>query len=128
MNRVLAFAITLVFSISALGIPLFPPRVAGIYTNTIVPGVPDLDADGVPTTPPTVSVSLLLDDGTQLVCAAASPGVPVIVTYAVPDNAGRQRAHAHAYPAGACAGDISDPSVDPAFYFFIPPKKPDLTP
>ena len=122
----IGFIITLGFAFPALSIPIFPPVDAGIFTSEILAATVLLDTEGVPLETPTQSVSLVLDDGTQLACAAVSPGDTVIVTYTVPNNLGRQRAKALAHSEVACIGFVSLPSDNEAFYFFAPPQKPNL--
>jgi hypothetical protein len=123
--------ISLAFATSAFATPIFPPQVGGVFTSRILASDVTLDANGDPLDPATASVAMVLEDGTQLVCAVVSPGETVSVDYTVPNNNGRQKASAVAYSSNDCGVsgvDVpSDNSENTAFMFFNGPGKPTLS-
>lgn len=129
-KRLILMAGLLLAAPAAHALPIFPTPTGGTYTSTVEAAPVAVDSNGIPTEAATVSVGMVLDDGTLLACIPATPGETVTIAYSVPNNTGRQQANAVAYSLDACGADgDSPPSVrsdNTAFYFFVPAGKPKL--
>lgn len=122
------FVIALVLAVAAAAAPIFPPLVQGEYSFRVRAGPAELDAEGVPLVPPTVSVGIRRadqGDGSLLVCVPAGPGetVPVTVTVIAAGDRGELRGLAFAGPDCTGPPAVSD---NAAFVFFVPPAPPTL--
>ena len=118
----------IIFTSTASAAPIFPPLVQGLYGFRVRAADVELDAGGVPLTPPTVSVSVRRvdsGDGADLACVPCGPGetVSVSVTVAATGDRGELRGYAFAGPG--CTGEPSE-STNAAFVFFVPPGPPTL--
>lgn len=128
MIKTLVFVIALAVAGAAAADPIFPPLVQGLYGFRVRAADVALDPDGVPLTPPTVSVSVRRvdgGDGSDLACVPCGPGetVGVSVTVAATGDRGELRGYAFAGPG--CTGEPSE-STNAAFVFFVPPGPPTL--
>ena len=126
------FFVLIFLASTATATPIFPELVAGQYTSRVQAAEVSVDGAGVPLTQPTVSIALILDDGTHVACVSIGPGASASVLYLVPNTGTRTSLNAYAYPRPECVD--TDPSVrsipseNTAFFFFGPVDRPDLLP
>ncbi len=126
----LASAFALAANAATAGV-FFPPMVSGQYIFKVQPNTP-YDTDGVPTIPPTRSLSITdaKVGAENLRCVDVGPTqVEQETTYTfnvvVPATEGRRRKfHAYAYSGPGCTLEKSERSDNAAFVFFGPPNKP----
>lgn len=94
----------------------------GIRTPAI-----QLDGDGIPLQPPTLSVGLFTSEGDLVHCEAMGNDQTVQVVYTIENNAlGRVAVYAKAFAQAGCVGSESPQSEETAYYFFMPPLTPEL--
>lgn len=126
MKRLILLLVLLPWSASAA--PVFPPIIAGTYTQCIQTLPLTLDADGVTLDTPVKSVGLLEDKtAALLVCEAMGDDQTLCVSYTLGDDGtGRVAANGYAYSNDDCTGLQSEASDNRAFHFFKGPKKVNL--
>lgn len=134
MNVRLAVSLILAAALlagAALADAIFPPLVEGKYRVRIEPAPNPPDAEGVPSSTPTVSVGLVRVDATDAPLVAGScvntPTPDIVpVEFTIPASGSRAELRAVAYSGADCTGERSTPSDTGAYLFFVPPAAPAL--
>jgi hypothetical protein len=114
------------------GVAVFPPMVGGDFKFRVQPGT-ELDADGIPLSPPAQSIGIISSlEGTVIEngcvdVTSADPSIIYDILGKVKAVGQRDSLKAHAYAEPGCAGLMSAASENTAYaYPGMSPKEPDL--
>ena len=119
----------LVVPLALLGAAIFPPQIGGDFRFAVQQPCPALDVNGVPETPPGLSVGIEPElGGVAILCIPTPTCGPTTRHEGVvklTGNAKRQAYIARAFSEDACTGAASDVSAEVAYTY--PGMKPGKT-
>jgi hypothetical protein len=123
--KALLSILTLLIAAPAAAAPLFFPMSGGTAQIQVEAAAVELDADGIPTTPLTASVSLIDHAGAVVHCEPLGAGERKWFSFGIANNeTGRVIVSVFAHAGESCTGPPSIVADDVSVYFFIPPLKP----